>query len=253
MKAAILSAALTLTAATPAAATPGFVAGEGIGTIFLQLTGDPELDIALRVPVFQSSYSSFGSYHEDGYDTSVILDPSSIVLGFDLYAYAFSAPFVPTLHSEVNGAGYFVDGVFATIHNPTATLQHVEAFIGTDLSLSLNAEQPRDLTYGSISYRITGSGSSGSQPLSLSHAGTLPPSSHNSSHSYSLSHTIPFDLAPDERYSFSVQDFGSSFFLRAQAVPEPATWAMMITGFAAVGAIMRRSRRRITCLARVDS
>ena len=28
-------------------------------------------------------------------------------------------------------------------------------------------------------------------------------------------------------------------------VPEPATWAMMIVGFAGIGAMMRRSRRRV--------
>jgi hypothetical protein len=38
--------------------------------------------------------------------------------------------------------------------------------------------------------------------------------------------------------SFSLQgDFGS-------AVPEPATWAMMIIGFGAVGSMVRQTRRR---------
>ena len=30
-----------------------------------------------------------------------------------------------------------------------------------------------------------------------------------------------------------------------QAVPEPATWAMMLVGFGAIGFAMRRSRKRI--------
>jgi hypothetical protein len=28
-------------------------------------------------------------------------------------------------------------------------------------------------------------------------------------------------------------------------VPEPATWAMMLLGFAGIGAVMRRRRRRV--------
>ena len=35
------------------------------------------------------------------------------------------------------------------------------------------------------------------------------------------------------------------------AVPEPSTWAMMLMGFGAAGAAMRRSRRRTTALAQI--
>jgi len=38
---------------------------------------------------------------------------------------------------------------------------------------------------------------------------------------------------------------------RPPAVPEPATWAMMLVGFGAAGAAMRRSRRRTTTLAQI--
>lgn len=238
----MLAAAMTLGLATPAAATPGFVTGEGTGTIFLELNADPALDIALTLPNYSINYSSFGSYHEDGFDTSFINDFNSVVLGFDLYAYAFSAPFVPVLHSEVNGSGYFQNGIFATISNPTATLQQVQAYIGTTLSLSLNAEQPLDLTSGSVSYNIFGSGA-GNTRLSMSFANGFAPATGNRSLYHSASDNFLFDLAPGASYSFRIEDFGASYFLRAQAVPEPATWAMMIMGFLMVGGAMRKSRR----------
>lgn len=244
----MLAVAMALGAATPAAAMPGFVTGEGTGTIFLELNADPALDIALTLPDYSISYSSFGSYHEDGFDTSFINDFNSIVLGFDLYAYAFSAPFVPTLHSEVNGSGYFADGIIATISNPTATLQQVQAHIETSLSLSLNAEQPLDLTSGSVSYTVLGSGA-GNTPLSISFADGFAPATGNRSLYHSTSDNFLFDLAPGEIYSFRIEDFGTSYFLRAQAVPEPATWAMMIAGFLMVGAAMRKSRRGAVAIA----
>lgn len=241
----MLAAAMTLGVATPAAATPGFVTGEGTGTIFLELNADPALDIALTLPNYSISYSSFGSYHEDGFDTSFINDFNSVVLGFDLYAYAFSAPFVPTLHSEVNGSGYFVNGIFATINNPTAMVQRVNAIINASMSLQLVGEQPKDLTYGSIGYTIWGNGQDGS-PLSFSYANSLPPSVTGGNLTHNSSNSFGFDLAPGASYSFGIQDFGASYFLRAQAVPEPATWAMMIAGFLMVGGAMRKSRRRLT-------
>ncbi|QIK79131.1 PEP-CTERM sorting domain-containing protein [Sphingomonas piscis] len=37
--------------------------------------------------------------------------------------------------------------------------------------------------------------------------------------------------------------FGGNLELSAPAVPEPATWAMMLVGFGAIGASVRRSRR----------
>jgi len=252
MKAAKFFTALALGTATPAAATPGIVTGEGIGTIYLELTADPALDIALTVPSYPISYSSFGSYHEDGFNTSGILDPASILLGFDLYAYAFSSPFVPTPHSEVSGQGYMTDGIFATISNPTGIAQQIDAFIAITLSLVLNAEQPNDLTSGSIGYQLTGSGSGG-PPLSLAYTDALAPSASGGKLSYSLSNDFLFTLQPGEDYNFGIQNFGTEFFLRAQAVPEPETWAMMIIGFGMVGYALRRDGRKQIRLRRAIS
>ncbi|QXQ08328.1 PEPxxWA-CTERM sorting domain-containing protein [Sphingosinicellaceae bacterium] len=37
---------------------------------------------------------------------------------------------------------------------------------------------------------------------------------------------------------------GAAGFAALEAVPEPATWAMLVTGFAATGLALRRPRRR---------
>ncbi len=250
MKSALFAATLALGLTTPAAAAPGFVTGQGTGTLFLELNGDNALDINLALPNYQIGYSSFGSYHEDGYDTSFVNDFNSIVLGYDLYAYAFSAPYVATPHSEVKGQGYFENGIVASISNPTSMVQHVVANISTSLSLMLQAEQPGDLTSGTIGYTILGSGPQGS-PFSLSYSNALAPSGTGGNLTHSTSDSFGLDLAPGASYSFSVQDFGASFFLRAQAVPEPSTWIMMILGFGLTGYAMRRARRK--AFARVHS
>jgi hypothetical protein len=44
--------------------------------------------------------------------------------------------------------------------------------------------------------------------------------------------------------------FGGNVAFVSSAVPEPATWAMMLVGFGAIGASMRR-RRRVTAIAQL--
>lgn len=61
---------------------------------------------------------------------------------------------------------------------------------------------------------------------------------------------LTFDLSGcgQEGYSNRGCSIGEIAFEAAtltSAVPEPATWAMMITGFGAVGSMVRRSRRRL--------
>lgn len=62
-----------------------------------------------------------------------------------------------------------------------------------------------------------------------------------------------FGLTSDTAFSsFTITSRGGlglfdnlSFGGLSSAVPEPSTWAMLITGFGGVGAMMRRSRRRL--------
>jgi hypothetical protein len=54
--------------------------------------------------------------------------------------------------------------------------------------------------------------------------------------------TYRFDFAGDTTGSTS---FTGNVRIAAAAVPEPATWAMMIIGFASVGLTMRRRRRPV--------
>lgn len=60
--------------------------------------------------------------------------------------------------------------------------------------------------------------------------------------------TFSFVEGVDGRYAFSVTEVGANnvaLNIRRldSAVPEPATWALMLVGFGAVGAAMRRNRR----------
>ena len=48
----------------------------------------------------------------------------------------------------------------------------------------------------------------------------------------------------DSHWAFDVLNVDSAILVPPGAVPEPATWAMMIIGFGAVGSMVRTSRRR---------
>jgi hypothetical protein len=56
----------------------------------------------------------------------------------------------------------------------------------------------------------------------------------------SYSNILSFSLNTDDSYGLSYDDFTYDV---AGAVPEPATWAMMILGFGAVGFAMRRRKQ----------
>lgn len=74
-------------------------------------------------------------------------------------------------------------------------------------------------------------------------------------------HNVPFDFATFDPVSFAASNKGPSFdgyiggFTVTQeiigTVPEPATWAMLLVGFGAVGAMLRSMRRqkRAACAA----
>lgn len=49
----------------------------------------------------------------------------------------------------------------------------------------------------------------------------------------------------DQRFSDRYQIITSSGVGNAFAVPEPTTWALMITGFGAAGAMLRRRRQTL--------
>jgi hypothetical protein len=65
------------------------------------------------------------------------------------------------------------------------------------------------------------------------------------------SHTFNVNITPEAQAdveaflpSLALAD-GSNFIVPTDAVPEPATWAMMLMGFGAAGAILRRRRRAL--------
>jgi hypothetical protein len=59
---------------------------------------------------------------------------------------------------------------------------------------------------------------------------------------------------PDPNTHYYNSSFSGGFYYTPAAVsdvPEPASWAMMLLGFGAVGAAMRRSRRRLPAIAQI--
>ena len=129
------TSALCLMASVPATATPGFVVGEVIGSVALQVAENSALAIDLALPPFHLTYDSFGLVHDDGGDTGHLFPGYETVMAMDLYAYAFSEPFTPGFKvSQTRARGWFDDGVFATITNISALTQSVEVLLATSMS-----------------------------------------------------------------------------------------------------------------------
>ena len=61
---------------------------------------------------------------------------------------------------------------------------------------------------------------------------------------------IDFDSTPTP-LSLNLRGVSNAYIFTTGAVPEPATWAMMLLGFAGIGFAMRRSRRQSCALMQV--
>jgi hypothetical protein len=54
-----------------------------------------------------------------------------------------------------------------------------------------------------------------------------------------------FGLRPGQKYGAQIEGTFTLIPATASAVPEPATWAVMLTGFGGLGVAMRRARRKL--------
>lgn len=238
-------AALALVAtAVPAAAMPGMVTGEAMGQLGISVGENDALDLAFAYPAFTLTYDSYGNVHEDGFDTG-FLDDRDIVMGMDVYAYAFSAPMVTELASGTRGIGRFADGVFATITNISTTSQIVDLSFSSSLQLLFGAAQPFDRIGGQIGFAMRGFGDAA--PIAFGAFGRVAPvAGTGGSWSDNRAGSASFSLAPGGVYRLSISDYVGRIDIQAAAVPEPAVWLQLIIGFAGVGAVLRsRGLRRL--------
>lgn len=102
-------------------------------------------------------------------------------------------------------------------------------------------------TYNGLSFTFTGAG--GSTTLSGTSIWCQDPNNcfYNGGGNQALGYTVTYKFAPDAVNKIQFTSSGNSFefdTLGGVAVPEPASWALMIMGFGAAGAMLRSKRRR---------
>jgi hypothetical protein len=151
---------------------------------------------------------------------------STLVMGTPNNA---TIPQTVTFDTTSNTAGTYVSG-FDFSNNQTGFYNF---FVGTStLNAIITLEQLMPGGGGTVIQSIAGSGSS----LSML-TGTLLP---NTSYRFAYSSALPT--------GGGAVSGNASFYLAA--VPEPATWALMLIGFGGIGLAMRGRRRR-TALAQI--
>jgi len=168
-----------------------------------------------------------------------------LVWDFDgLEASVYTATFSGTAGTGVyNGADGLHSGVAAP--PPGTTSQYASVLGGGTLTLttpeitqlSIYMGSPDD--YNSITFYYAGGGSETLTGLQLA-GGAF-------SGDQSVGRRMTYDFGGQKVTSVQFTSSGNSFefdnIATTSAVPEPATWAMMITGFGMAGAAMRRRRR----------
>lgn len=75
-------------------------------------------------------------------------------------------------------------------------------------------------------------------------AGSFDSFSQSLSTTIGSTYTLAFNVAASGRAASALRVSASNTLLADSAVPEPATWAMMLVGFAAIGVGMRRKQRQ---------
>lgn len=164
-----------------------------------------------------SPYGSTGTVYA-GYSTS--------------YTY-----YVPYTYSYSCGSWWSSSTCYATGYYPATgyTPAYTDADQAVDtLGLNVGGAQQAGLTSRDTSYAGNYYGSAvATMVLTTSQIGQL-----------NTSGLLNFTVTSATNTSFQLGNASLSLELAPPAVPEPATWAMMIAGFGVVGAAMRRQSRR---------
>ncbi len=195
----------------------------------LALAASPAAAVAVTDPT-GDFLASFGGPHNADLDVtnfSVVFDGTNFLLGGTLAGDILAAD-TPLYVIGIN-TGTGVNAPFGGIGEPNVRFNQVVLITGATGTGAVGAN--------SVTTSITGNAFSVIVPASL-----LP------STGFLLPQQYGFNLWPRLGLGNNnqISDFApQNALLSIAPVPEPATWAMMLLGFAGIGAVMRRRRRRV--------
>jgi hypothetical protein len=170
---------------------------------------------------------------DEGLSKSVISTETNTFVGSKLVIFDF--------------AGYVAGSIFSTNSLFTTSVENVS----TGLAMPPGATDAASIvnlvfTYNGPDFRTTGGTSSSGNPYSSLDLGTFGAASLFSGTAISFASSIGVKnyVAPYPQGTANTAAFSAnSVLVPAGAVPEPATWAMMVIGFGAMGALLRASRQ----------
>jgi len=196
--------------------------------ICLVLAAAPAAAVTVADPVGDFLPTFVGPHNADLDVTnfSVVFDGTNFLLGATL-----AGPIVPgnnALYVIGIDTGTGVAHPFADIGEPNVTFNQVIVLSGATGTAALGATQ--------LTTSVTGNA------FSILLPGNLPISTGDIPAQFGFNLWPRLGLGNNNQIS----DFApQNALLRVQAIPEPASWALMLIGFAGVGAAMRRQRRRL--------
>jgi len=193
----------------------------------LALTAAPAAAVTVSDPVgdYLPSFAGTQSPDLDVTNFSVAYDGTNFLLGATL-----AGAIVPgnnALYVIGIDTGTGVNHPFGNIGEPNVTFNQVILLSGATGIATFGATQLTTLVNGNA--------------FSILLPGNLPTSTGDQPAQYGFNLWPRVGLGNNNQIS----DFApENALLRVQPLPEPATWAMMLLGFAGIGAAMRRKRRQ---------
>ena len=171
-------------------------------------------------------------------------------------AAAFGGPVVINAVSVFKSQGGPIDGASYTLNfystgaavNGLSTdrASNFGTLLGSFGTFALSGQMPDVLTFSGPAFRYDPA--AGNLLLDITVAGTAPLGGYNSFFEADVSGTQTSRVF-DNSFGAIADPTGLVTSFGTGAVPEPASWALMITGFGMVGAGMRRRATRVKALA----
>ena len=168
---------------------------------------------------------------------------------------AFVSPVTINAISVFKSDGGSIDGASYTLNfyltgaavNGLSTdrASNLGTLLGSFGTFALSGQMPDVLTFSGPAFSYDPAG--GNLLLDISVAGTAPLSGYNSFFQADGSGTLT-SRAFDNSFGAIGDNFGLVTSFATGAVPEPASWALLITGFGMVGATLRRRETRVKAL-----